>query len=310
MKVRKKDFMKNQLTIGVDTGNRCMKTKNFTFDSGLKKESSKPLLDIEFVKYNGDYYTLTNKRIPYMEDKTETDGYFILTLFAIAKEIVHRNIDCSAAITITLAVGLPPAHIGRLKNSFTQYFKRDYIRFEYNDRMIVVKIEDVLLFPQGYAAILPYFQEVAKAPKAYIVDIGGYTTDVILLRNGEIDMSFCESFDLGVIEFFNELNMKLKRDFGRIPDEKQIESAIIQKHKFFKNMTERINEEAEIYTKNLLRKLNELGVDLVLSKGLFIGGGSLLFHHFIEASDYVFEPYFIKNVSANAEGYEYLANLR
>lgn len=301
--------MKNRIIVGVDTGNRCMKTKNFNFVSGLKKESSKPLLDMEFIKYKGDYYTLTNGRIPYMEDKTETESYFVLTLFAIAKELVHRNIDCSAAITIDLAVGLPPAHIGRLKSSFTQYFKRDFIRFEYKNRMIVVKIENVLLFPQGYAAILPYFQEVSKAPKAYIVDIGGYTTDVILLRNGEIDMSFCESFELGVIEFFNELNMKLKRDFGRTPDEKQIEAAITQKQKLFRNMTERINEEAEIYTKNLLRKLNELGIDLIMSKGFFIGGGSLLFHDYIESSDYVFEPYFIKNVSANAEGYEYLAEL-
>lgn len=41
----------------------------------------------EVIYYNGQYYRTVRKRISYMEDKTEDDRYFILTLFAIAKEL-------------------------------------------------------------------------------------------------------------------------------------------------------------------------------------------------------------------------------
>lgn len=301
--------MANRLIIGVDTGNRCMKTKNFNFTSGFQKGAFKPVLDCEYIKFNGSYYSLTDSRLPYMEDKTETEDYFVLTLFAIAKELEYRKINVGTAVTLDLAVGLPPAHIGRLKDRFIKYFKRDFIQFEYKGTLILLKIENVYLYPQGYAAILTHLQEVTKTPKAYIVDIGGYTTDVILLRNGTIDMSFCESFDMGVIEFFNDLKIKLKKEFGRQPDEQQIEQAITKKLRLSKkeNITERINDEARVYSEKMLRNLNEMGVDLVMSKAFFIGGGSLLFKEFIEQSDYVDDEHFVSNVSANAAGYEILA---
>ena len=301
--------MKKQIIIGVDTGNRCIKTKNFNFVSGIVRHPTRPVMTDEYIKYNGMFYTLTNNRIRYMEDKSEDDNFFILTLFAIVKELQHRKIDCNTTVSIGLAVGLPPAHIGRLKDSFVKYFKRDFVSFEYGSDLLSLKIENVYLYPQGYSAILPYFGEVAKVPKAYIVDIGGYTTDVILLRNGNIDLSFCESFDMGVIEFFNELKMTLRKEFKHLPDEKQIESAIVEKHDLYEDMTDRINAEAKIYTEKLLKTLNESGVDLILSKIFFIGGGSLLFHEFLNQSEYLNEKQYIPNVSANAEGYEYLANL-
>ena len=37
------------------------------------------------IQYEGKYYMTTNRRISYMEDKTADERYFILTLFAIAK---------------------------------------------------------------------------------------------------------------------------------------------------------------------------------------------------------------------------------
>lgn len=301
--------MKNQIIIGVDTGNRCIKTKNFNFTSGLVKHTTRPAMTDDYVKYKGCFYTLTDDRLPYMEDKSENEDFFILTLFAIAKELRNRQIECSAAISIGLAVGLPPAHIGRLKDNFVKYFKREFVNFEYGSSMMLINIEDVYLYPQGFSAILPYFGEVAKVSKAYIIDIGGYTTDVILLRNGDIDLSFCESFDMGVIEFFNEVKMALRKEFRKIPDESQIESAIKQKERLYGNMTTMINEEAKRYTDKLLKTLNESGVDLFLSKIFFIGGGSLLFKEFLDQSDYLNDKQYITDVSANADGYEYLANL-
>lgn len=65
----------------------------------------------EVLEYGGSYWTLSGQRLPYMRDKTRDDNYFILTLFAIAKEFERSN--CQAAFEqVDLAVGLPPEHYG------------------------------------------------------------------------------------------------------------------------------------------------------------------------------------------------------
>lgn len=301
--------MDNRIVIGVDTGNRCIKTKNFSFVSGLVAYNSQPLMTDEYVKYNGTYYALTNDRIAYMEDKTETEDFFILTLFAIAKELKHRCIQCNTGISICLAVGLPPAHIGRLKEKFIAYFQRGFVKFSYGTSLIVLNIKDVYLFPQGYSAILPYFDEVAKESKAYIVDIGGYTTDVIMLNKGMIDLQCCTSFDMGVIDFFNKLKIDLRQQYSSVPDEQQIEAAIVDKEELYKDMTKAINESAKRYAEYILKVLNESKINLMLSKVFFIGGGSLLFREFLDQSEYLNKKEYITDVSANAAGYEYLANM-
>ena len=81
------------------------------FTSGLR-ESATPPFGGEVLQYEGKYYTLVDERIPYRRDKTEDERFFILTLFAIAKEIEARGAYSADTIPIQLAVGLPPAHYG------------------------------------------------------------------------------------------------------------------------------------------------------------------------------------------------------
>ena len=83
------------IIIGVDTGNRCIKTVHNVFVSGINKQKAKPIQSKEVLKYNDEYYTLTKKRVNYLQDKTENDEYFALTLFGIAKELKFRGIKPS-----------------------------------------------------------------------------------------------------------------------------------------------------------------------------------------------------------------------
>ena len=46
----------------------------------------------EILEYGGKYWTLSGRRLSYMRDKTQDDRYFILTLFAIAKELENGAI--------------------------------------------------------------------------------------------------------------------------------------------------------------------------------------------------------------------------
>lgn len=79
-----------KIVIPMDHGNRNMKTKEDVFTSGLEESDMKPILG-DYLMYDGKYYSLTGKRIPFMKDKTQDERFFILTLFGIGKELEKRH---------------------------------------------------------------------------------------------------------------------------------------------------------------------------------------------------------------------------
>lgn len=45
-----------------------------------------------------------------------------------------------------------------------------------------------MVFPQAYAAVVPQSSLVVHTLRIFIIDVGGYTTDVLLLQNGKPDL--------------------------------------------------------------------------------------------------------------------------
>lgn len=43
-------------------------------------------------------------------------------------------------------------------------------------------VQQVFVYPQAYAAVVPQAEKLRETPRTFVVDIGGYTTDVLLLR--------------------------------------------------------------------------------------------------------------------------------
>lgn len=108
------------MLVSIDHGNYAIKTPNDSFVSGLSEHTTKPPMAEEILEYDGKFWTLSGQRLIYMRDKTYDDRYFILSLFAIAKEM-ERVRNCSTLEQIQLAVGLPPEHYGILKDKFANY---------------------------------------------------------------------------------------------------------------------------------------------------------------------------------------------
>ena len=80
------------MLIAIDHGNYAIKTTHTAFLSGLTESKVKPPLSEEVLEYAGSFWTLSGKRVPYMRDKTQDDRYFVLTLFAIARELECRKL--------------------------------------------------------------------------------------------------------------------------------------------------------------------------------------------------------------------------
>lgn len=119
------------MLIAIDHGNYAIKTPHHSFVSGLSEHTVKPPMADEILEYDGRYWTTSGKRLSYMRDKTQDERYFILTLFAIAKELEDTG-RYSPVEQIQLAVGLPPEHYGVLKDKFARYFKREAVQVKVN----------------------------------------------------------------------------------------------------------------------------------------------------------------------------------
>ena len=143
------------MIISVDHGNKSIKTPNALFTSGLISSEGLQGFKTDYICWNGRYYTLTEQRISYLRDKTEDERFYVLTLFAIAKELERRKAaETLDPIDITLLIGLPPAHYEQLHSRFEQYFlrRREAIDFEYNGKYYSIRISKVLSYPQAFAA--------------------------------------------------------------------------------------------------------------------------------------------------------------
>lgn len=164
--------MYNNIIIPVDHGNRNMKTLNFIYTSGLEESDTKTPIG-EYLVYK-KIYTLTERRIPYMRNKTIDNRFFILTLFGIGMESEKQGIYTRQEIlNVNLPIGLPPKHYGALYQKFEEYFKRDeVIDFNFRRREYAVYLNDVMEFPQNYAAAITIFHQISKYDKVIVVDIG------------------------------------------------------------------------------------------------------------------------------------------
>ena len=291
--------------IAVDTGNRLIKTPHYVFNAGIVRHGKRPpAIKTDMICYDGEYYTITQKRNPYLKDKTADDTYFLLTLFAIAKELSHKGQErVEIGEKIFLAVGLPPSHLPVYKDSFAEYFisRGREVTFEYNGKLFSIEIARVTVYPQGFCAAADFLGQIKDYPRSYIVDIGGYTTDVVLLANGKPDMSFCHSFNFGVIHMDNEVKRVVSAQHDVELEDAHIESSLMGNTTLPENIRTAIEREAGNYAEELVRNLKEKGVDPTINMLLFVGGGSELFRSVLNRSCPI--SIFQTDVCANASGY-------
>lgn len=296
------------MLLAIDHGNYSIKTGDDCFVAGLSEHATLPPLAYDIIEYKGCFWTLSGSRIPYMRDKTKDDRYFVLTLFAAARALNPKE-GPSYYEEIDLAVGLPAEHYSILKDKFADYFRRGPVTFEYNRSPITLNFKNIFVYPQAYAAVAPQSRVLINTPRVFIIDIGGYTTDVLLLRSGKPDLQFCRSLETGVITMNNEIIGKVGALYDIKIEDEQITDVIQGRETILPaGAITTILESAKKHADSILDKLRELQVDLRSSPAIFIGGGSALYSPYIAKSPMVVKADFITDLKANAIGYAMLAS--
>lgn len=298
--------MSDIITIGVDHGYAAMKTAHFSFPTGLVEYEDEPYTLKDVLEYGGKYYVVGSARQPLQRDKTVTEDYYLLTLAAIAKELDYRGAERTAKVL--LAAGLPLTSFGRDKKKFREYLLRDGkpVSFLYEGRDYAVTISDVMLFPQGYAAVLTQ-TELLDEPSVIVADIGGWTVDLMRLDNRIPNAATCRSLELGMIRCLDEISEQVRQIFGVSMTDAQIESVL---RGGAVSMDDRIraviHAQAGQYVRDLLSTIMESGLDVRAMPAIFLGGGAALLKRHVSAAEDLCRPLLLDDVSLNAKGYERL----
>ena len=147
-------------------------------------------------------------------------------------------------------------------------------------------------------------------PKAVVLDIGGFTADYLLMKNGSADLTSCDSLENGVILLYNKIRSRGNAELDLLLDESDVDTILSGKQTSYPpEVIQLVERLAQEFVNDLFGTLRERMLDLRYCKVVFVGGGSILLRKQIEASRKVGPPLFVANINANATGYEYLYRL-
>ena len=293
------------MNIGIDHGYYAIKTRHFSFPAGIAVYSHEPYTLQNTLEYGGKFYVCGTGRQPILRNKTENDNYYLLTLAAIAREIKQcgENTECS----VTLAAGLPLAGFGREKKFFREYLLRSSqpVCFKFEGVPYKITIEDVKLFPQGYSAIAIHPELIQNEPSVLLMDIGGWTVDLMRLDNGVPNASTCRSLELGMIRCIDETKEQVRRDVGLSVTDAQVERVLAGKPC---SMDEKarsiIRRQGRLYTERLLSAVMESGFDLKAIPVVMLGGGASVVKGNVSPQDGLCRVFALTDDRVNAEGFE------
>jgi len=298
----------NMKIISIDHGNRLIKTPSVVFPASYGDTSKLPDIANDTLIFEGREYALTDQRKPVMMDKTENDDYFILTLFALGKELRPNDL----VQYVDLLVGLPLQHYKEYKARFEMYFKRskgmyENISFMYNGSKYSIKINTVNAYPQAHSAALTVASKISESRIVNIIDIGGYTVDCLQMDNFSPNMELCTSLYLGVNTMFDAVNKKVRAGGKKEIPDKIIEGILSNDLSILKDSSEGriqvVQEVAQEHANKIIAEVAQQGFDLEEDKTVFMGGGAILLQKYIIMSGKVKKPVFLTDVQANAKGY-------
>ena len=296
------------MNIGIDHGYYAIKTRHFSFPAGIAEYSHEPYTLQNTLEFGGKFYVCGTGRQPILRNKMENDHYYLLTLAAIAKEIRYRGEEPRCSVTI--GAGLPLTGFGREKKAFREYLLSSSqpvnpVCFRFEGVPYEVRIEDVKLFPQGYSAIAMHPELIRGEPSILLMDIGGWTVDLMRLDNGVPDAASCRSLELGMIRCVDEIREQVRRDTGLSVTDAQIEGVLSEKAcSMEENARNIIQKQGRIYTERLLSAVMESGFDLKAIPVVMMGGGAAVVKRNVTPKDGLCRIFALLDDKVNAEGFE------
>lgn len=222
------------------------------------------------------FFACGSGRQPVQRDKTVNDNYCLLTLAAIAKEIKARGVPREYSVTI--AAELPLASYGRKMHKFRDYLPCNPgqpVEFAYEDKPYRMTTGEVQIFPQGYTALLTTPDLLSDEPPLLLMDIGGWTVDLMRINNGGPVDDTCHSLEIGMIRCIDDIWEHVRQESGLFLTDVQIEQVLLghpcSLNEQFRDL---IRSQGREYVTRLLSAVLEAGIDYRALPIVMMGGGA------------------------------------
>jgi len=299
--------MDDLITIGIDHGWSQMKTRNTCFTTGIALVDDNPIVYDSILDYNGKCYRIGGDRIKVQDDKVCNENFYMLTLASIARELNARGTEAIEKNHIVLAVGLPIGRYGAEKKAFRNYLlKNRMVRFRYEKKEYVIFIEDVLVYPQCYGAIVDRLPQMSG--QEIVVDIGSWTIDIMKVIDRVPDQATIATDPNGIITCMRRIQEVCVARTNEKIDEYMIREFITKGDvRLDQEFVDIMVKELTSYTKGIFRKLAERGINVRTTPITFVGGGAVLMKRYAGINQK--NVSYVEDVKANAIGYETLAML-
>ena len=265
--------------VGIDHGNHLMKTSNHVFENGVERQAVKPTFQANTLVYDGAFYKIGEKRNSVKDSKLADDDYYLLRL--------------------------PLKQFATVRKQFVKYLKRGNqpVHFKFEDVAYDFTIENVLAFPQCYAAVADRLGSMKG--EYLIVDVGSWTIDIMHVKDGVPVESKCETFTESMISVIQEIKSRSSEVFGKEISENVITDYISNLGGNYPEKYARIMDESlEKFVARVEGVLKENGHDTEFTNIIYVGGGAKAMERFGKHGDNIS---YVTDVRANAKGYEFLA---
>ena len=266
------------MNIGIDHGYYAIKTRHCSFPAGLTAYGShEPYTRQGLLEFGGCFFVCGTGRQPIQRDKTINDNYYLLTLAALAQEIRSRGVPTEC--TIRIAAGLPLTSYGRDKPKFRSYLFRPSqpVQFRYEGVEYSITIADVQLFPQGFAALMAEPDLLTDELSLLLMDIGGWTVDLMRIDNALPVAETAHSLELGMIRCIDEIRERVRQETGLSLTDAQIEQILAgQPCSLPDEVRSIVNKQGRLYTERLFSAVMEAGFDLHAMPLVMLGGGACI----------------------------------
>lgn len=235
-------------------------------------------------------YTLGNIR---ETDPTSFDGYPLSAMNRVIVSHAIRSAGVSSDDEIIIATGLPLKkfyHSGKLNIDLINAKKKNLLTNDVKsiNGYVAPKIIQHEVLSEGIAAWMDYvlvendsgrlcFEEELVHMRMAFVDIGGRTTDIAVVRGGELEMDRSDTIEVGMLNVKEDLAAEIYKEYGAQVTSEQIREAMEsnkiklwgQAHDITEILNSKLKENAqriENATKKCLKTASD--IDLVV----FVGG--------------------------------------
>ena len=309
--------MKKQLIMGIDHGNSQIKTAHCCFTASVREYTMGNEMQPEILELHGKQYYQTTTLDTTEVNKTATNRYYLLTLFAIGRELESRNLPNTDTYHLHVGIGFPPGFYDAEENKkFINYLIREKdLKFSYNSKSYHIIFEKFYPLIQGVSALYslnPQMQSILKSKEFACIDIGGWTVDFIAVdKFFKAKLDRISSMSEGSVNYTSDLirNKVMKKYKYEITYE-NIVSILNGEGEFFESDTKRIVKTAFKEAANkIIIKTQTIGIDLRHQPVFLTGGGAKYLRKYFEESNDVAQVYYVDNINANAIGYEKIVNV-